>query len=156
MKSGPMRIFRACAPSRWVVFAVALLCAAAPCAAADPPDPSRSPIPVGAPDFWPWSAVGDFVRDEYTATTLVIVLDGRPCATIPPQYTATVSLPRALAILNRAYYDSRRRTGFEQNNGSSRHQVFVTGIDSSGRRSEVRFFAHDAGLISCSDLRGYR
>jgi hypothetical protein len=88
---------------------------------------------------------------------LVIMLDGQPCATIPPQATATDSLPRGLALLNRAYYNSRIRVGLQRDDTFSRHQVQVTGIDSSGRRSDVTFFtSRNGGLNSCSDLRGFR
>jgi hypothetical protein len=158
MKSSAMSIFQKPGARSCAALAFALLCALAPCAApADPPDPSRTPIPVGAPDFWPWSAAGEFTRDEYSATTLVIVLDGRLCATIPPQVTATDSLPRGLAILNRSYYDSMHRVGLQRDDTFSRHQVTVSGTDSSGRRSDVTFFtSRNGGLNSCSDLRGFR
>ncbi len=111
-----------------------------PASAFEPPDPMRTSIPIGAPDYWPWTPANTFVGDERTVTQLVVYVDGRMCGGVAPQFTATNSLAPALLALNRAFYESIR-TGAPVGDLARRHLVEVYGTDSIGRRSLFRFFA---------------
>src|ERR1700686_4642768 len=74
-------------------------------AAQEPPNPMQTKTPIGSSDFWPWDAAGVFKRDEATATSLVVYVDGDRCATFSPQDIATDAAGSRRALLNRAAHN---------------------------------------------------
>jgi len=142
--------------------AIALASSPGPLEAQEPPNPMQTKAPIGSPDFWPWDAAGVFKRDEATATSLVVFVDGDRCVTFSPQDIATDAPGSPLALLNRAYHDYQRNhlrwDDPLRSIAGQRHRVQVIGYDSGGRRSQTVFFTPitvgDYGSpLSCDALR---
>lgn len=130
--------------------------------AQEPPNPMQTRTPIGSPEFWPWDAAGVFQRNEQTATSLVVYVDGNRCASFSPQEIATDAPGSPLATLNRAYHEYQRNHLRWDDPlraiAGQRRKVQVVGFDASGRRSQTVFFvpvtAADNGFgLNCDALR---